>query len=202
ITLSMGFRQVFGLFLLPVTADLDMTRQAFGLVVGLQNLLWGLTQPVAGLLADRFGAARVVAAGGALYVAGLALASASTEATAFALAVGVLIGLAQSGTAHAVVLGCIGRAAAQHMRSLALGIASTAGWVVMFTVVPLPQGLIAPLQWSAAFVALASLALLMPLLGRGLGEGPPAEAIPSEPISARDALSAAVRHPGFWMLNA
>jgi len=202
-TLSMGIRQVFGLFLLPVTADLDMTRQVFGLVVGLQNLLWGLTQPVAGLLADRFGAARVVAAGGALYVTGLALASASTEATAFVLTVGVLIGLAQSGTAYAVVLGGIGRAAPQHMRSLALGIASTAGSVGMFTLVPLTQGLIATLQWPAAFVVLASLALLMPLLAMGLRAGPSAaEATASEPISARDALSAAARHPGFWMLNA
>jgi predicted MFS family arabinose efflux permease len=202
ITLSMGLRQVFGLFLLPVTADLDMSRQMFGFIVGVQNLLWGLTQPVAGLLADRLGLARVVAIGGALYVAGLALASFSTEPTGFAFTVGVLIGLAQSGTAYAVVLGGIGRAAPPHMRSLALGIASTAGSVGMFTLVPLTQGLIATVQWQSALLVLAALALLMPLLAVGLNERPMAEGPSSEPASAREALLTAARHPGFWMLNA
>jgi MFS family permease len=77
ITLSMGFRQVFGLLLLPVTSDLATSREGFGLIIGLQNLLWGLTQPFAGFLADRFGAGRVVAIGGLLYVAGLGLGALS-----------------------------------------------------------------------------------------------------------------------------
>jgi predicted MFS family arabinose efflux permease len=203
ITLSMGVRQVFGLFLLPVTADLDISRQMFGLIVGLQNLLWGLSQPVAGLLADRFGTARVVAVGGMLYVSGLALASLSTEPAAFALTVGVLIGLAQSGTAFAVVLGGIGRASPSHMRSLALGIASTAGSVGMFTLVPITQGLIATLNWQPALLVLAALAVLMPVLAIGLREeAAVAETASPEPGSARQALAIAARHPGFWMLNA
>ena len=202
ITLSMGLRQVFGLFLLPVTTDLDMSRQMFGLIVGVQNLLWGLTQPVAGLLADRFGTARVVATGGALYVGGLALASFSTEPTGFALTIGVLIGLAQSGTAYAVVLGGIGRAAPPHIRSVALGIASTAGSVGMFMLVPITQGLIATVQWQVALFVLAALGLLMPLLAIGLKETPMTETLSSEPASAREALLTAARHPGFWMLNA
>src|SRR3989442_15628598 len=70
ITVSMGIRQVFGLLLRPVTMDLSMSREAFGFVVGLQNLIWGLAQPVAGYLADRFGAMRVIAAGGLLYAGG------------------------------------------------------------------------------------------------------------------------------------
>lgn len=202
ITLSMGLRQVFGLFMLPVTTDLDMSRQMFGLIVGVQNLLWGLTQPVAGLLADKLGTARVVAIGGALYVVGLALASSSTEPAQFALTVGVLIGLAQSGTAYAVVLGGIGRAAPPHRRSLALGIASTAGSVGMFMLVPITQGLIATVQWQPALLVLAVLALLMPLLAMGLKERPMTETVSFEPVSARDALLTAARHPGFWMLNA
>ena len=77
ITLSKGFRQVFGLLLLPVTSDLATSREGFGLIIGLQNLLWSLTQPFAGFLADRFGAGRVVAIGGLLYVAGLGLGALS-----------------------------------------------------------------------------------------------------------------------------
>ncbi|PYI58182.1 MAG: MFS transporter, partial [Verrucomicrobia bacterium] len=68
----MGIRQVFGLLLLPVTTDLAMSRQVFGLIIGSQNLVWGVTQPFAGFLADRFGAGRIIAAGGLLYAAGLA----------------------------------------------------------------------------------------------------------------------------------
>jgi predicted MFS family arabinose efflux permease len=202
IALSMGIRQVFGLFLLPVTADLDMSRQMFGLIIGLQNLVWGLTQPAAGLLADRFGTARVVALGGALYVAGLVLASISAEPGAFALTVGILIGLAQSGTGFAVVLAGIGRAAPAHMRSLALGIASTAGSVGMFTLVPITQGLVATLEWQATLLVLAALAFAMPLLAGGVREAPAAEMPSSEPTSVREAIYAAARHPGFWMLNA
>jgi MFS family permease len=108
IALSMGMRQGFGLFLLPVTTDLGMSREVFGFIIGIQNLLWGLTQPIAGLLADKFGAGRVVVAGGVLYVAGLGLAALSTGAGTFGLTVGVLIGLAQSGTAYAVELGGVG----------------------------------------------------------------------------------------------
>ena len=174
----------------------------FGLIVGVQNLLWGLTQPVARLLADKLGTARVVAIGGALYVVGLALASSSTEPAQFAFTVGVLIGLAQSGTAYAVVLGGIGRAAPPHRRSLALGIASTAGSVGMFMLVPITQGLIATVQWQPALLVLAVLALLMPLLAMGLKERPMTETVSFEPVSARDALLTAARHPGFWMLNA
>src|SRR5262249_7947845 len=121
VTLSMGVRQGFGLFLPPVELDLETSRALFGLVVGVQNLLWGLTQPFAGLIADRFGAARVVLVGGLLYVAGLALAAVSSGIGTWGLGAGVLIGVAQSGTAYAVVLGAIGRAAPPEHRSTALG---------------------------------------------------------------------------------
>jgi predicted MFS family arabinose efflux permease len=202
ITLSMGLRQVFGLFLLPVTTDLAMSREAFGLVIGLQNLLWGLTQPVAGLLADRIGARRMVLIGGLLYVCGLALAAASTSSSGFTLTVGILIGLAQSGTAYAVVLGAIGRAAPPEKRSLALGIASTAGSIGMFTLVPVTQGLIATWEWPFALVMLALLAALMPVLSAGLTETPAAGASPEDRSSVGEVLRTALRHPGFWMLNA
>ena len=146
----------------------------FGLVVGLQNLLWGVTQPFAGLLADRFGAARVVAVGGLLYAAGLLLGSFSVGATSFAMTIGLSVGLAQSGTAYAVVLGAIARATAPDQRSLALGIASTAGSIGMFTLVPLTEALVSESNWRSALVALAALAALVPLLAFGLREPSPA----------------------------
>jgi predicted MFS family arabinose efflux permease len=202
ITLSMGFRQVFGLLLLPVTTDLATSRESFGLIIGLQNLLWGLTQPFAGLLADRFGSGRVVVVGGLLYVAGLGLGALSIGPGSFGLTVGVLVGLAQSGTAYAVVLGGIGRAAPPEKRSFALGIASTAGSIGMFTLVPLTQGLVLTVDWRWTLVVLATLAILMPLLAIGLKEPAAAGAPPTQVLHARRALLTAVGHPGFWMLNA
>src|ERR1700730_15191060 len=90
ITLSMGIRQVFGLLLLPVTMSLAMSRETFGLVIGLQNLLWGVTQPFAGFLADRFGAGRVIAVGGLLYAAGLALGASSVGPGSLGRTIGAL----------------------------------------------------------------------------------------------------------------
>jgi predicted MFS family arabinose efflux permease len=202
ITLSVGFRQVFGLLLLPVTADLATSREGFGLIIGLQNLLWGLTQPFAGFLADKFGAARVVIVGGLLYVAGLGLGALSTGLYSFGLTVGVLVGLAQSGTAYAVVLGGIGRAAPPEKRSLALGIASTAGSIGMFTLVPFTQGLVSTVDWRWTLVVLGTLAAFIPLLAVGLKEPTPAIESPTRLLHARCALLIAAKHPGFWMLNA
>ena len=202
ITLSMGIRQVFGLLLLPVTVDLTMSREAFGLVVGLQNLLWGVTQPFAGLLADRFGAARVVAVGGLLYAAGLLLGSFSVGATSFAMTIGLSVGLAQSGTAYAVVLGAIARATAPDQRSLALGIASTAGSIGMFTLVPLTEALVSESNWRSALVALAALAALVPLLAFGLREPSPAASLDERALPSRNILQIATAQAGFWMLNA
>jgi predicted MFS family arabinose efflux permease len=202
ITLSMGVRQVFGLLLLPVTTDLAASREWFGFIIGIQNLLWGLTQPFAGFLADRFGASRVVAVGGLLYVAGLGLGALSTGPRSFGLTIGVLIGLAQSGTAYAVVLGGIGRAAPPDKRSLALGIASTAGSIGMFTLIPLTQGLVSTVDWRWTLVVLATLAASIPLLAIGLKERPTAIESPSQPLHAGEALRIAAKHPGFWMLNA
>jgi predicted MFS family arabinose efflux permease len=202
ITLSMGLRQVFGLLLRPVGFDLAISREGFGLIIGLQNLLWGLTQPFAGFLADKFGAGRVVAIGGLLYVAGLGLGALSVGPGSLGLTVGVLVGLAQSGTAYAVVLGGIGRAAPPEKRSLALGIASTAGSVGMFTLVPATQALVSSVDWRWTLVVLAILAGLIPLLAIGLKEPTTAVAARARSAGARAALLIAVRHPGFWMLNA
>lgn len=201
ITLSMGIRQVFGLLLLPVTMSLAMSRETFGLIIGLQNLLWGVTQPFAGFLADRFGAGRVIAVGGLLYAVGLALGGFSVGPASFGLTIGVLVGLAQSGTAYAVVLGGIARATPPAHRSLALGIASTAGSIGMFTLVPLTVGLVSTIDWRWALIALASLAILMPLMAIGLKEPATAATSPTDSLHFQSILRIAVAQPSFWMLN-
>jgi MFS family permease len=200
ISLSMGLRQVMGLFLAPVTIDLGLTREAFGFAVGVQNLVWGLAQPLAGLLADRHGARGVIAATAALYVAGLALASAGNDAFVLTAGLGVLVGLGQSGTGFAAVLGAVGRAAPRERRSVVLGIASAAGSIGMFTFVPATQALLGALTWRGALLVLAALALAMLPLALGVREEAPRAAAAAVPFGAM--LRQAMCHPGYWLLNA
>ena len=96
VTLSMGTRHGFGLWLLPITQEMGWTRQSFALAIAIQNLSWGLIGIFAGMAADRFGAFRVLLGGAVLYALGLAGMALSPTPTLFALTAGVLIGAAQA----------------------------------------------------------------------------------------------------------
>src|SRR4249920_2085721 len=110
--IALGTRQGFGLFLHPMCSALGWGRETFSAAIALQNLVWGLAQPFTGVIADRFGAARVVAVGGALYAAGLVLMAYSTTGPELDASTGLLIGLGLSGASFGVVLGVVGRAVA------------------------------------------------------------------------------------------
>jgi predicted MFS family arabinose efflux permease len=203
IALSMGVRQVSGLFLRPVAIDLGLSREAFGIAVALQNLVWGLTQPLAGLLADRYGARPVVLVGGLMYVAGLAVAALAPDAIVFALGLGVLGGLGQSGTAYAVVLAVIGRAAPATRRSLALGLGSTAGSIGMFVLVPATSALLDFFDWRGAMLVLSALVAGTALLAWPLKETGLAGAADGERagVDAKMAAEAAAGDRDYWLLN-
>ncbi len=124
VTLSMGIRHGFGLFNLPITQTHGWSRETFAFALALQNLMWGVTQPFTGALADKFGGFRIMLVGIALYVAGLVVMAMATSGTAFASGAGILIGIAQSGTTYSVVYGVIGRVASPEKRVWAMGIAA------------------------------------------------------------------------------
>ena len=124
VTLSMGIRHGFGLWLQPITQAQDWTRQTFAFAIAIQNLSWGVIGVFAGMLADRFGAFRVLIGGALLYAAGLAGMALSPDALSFSLTAGVLIGAAQAGTTYAVVYGVIGRQIDPARRSWAMGMAA------------------------------------------------------------------------------
>ena len=115
-----GLRQAFGVFLYPVTLDLEMSRQFFGLVMAAQALIYGLSQPVAGLLADRYGPIRVIVAGALLYAIGLYWASISSDSWDFMMSLGVLVGLGLSGPTQVLVLGAVGKVVPNERRSMVL----------------------------------------------------------------------------------
>ncbi len=199
IGMAMGIRHAQGIFLLPITLDRDWSREAFGFALAVQNLVWGITQPLTGMIADRFGARRVLVGGLLLYAAGLLAMSQAATPSAFALSAGLCLGVALSGSAFAVVYGAISRLVPVAQRSRALGATGAIGGLGLFFMVPVSQGLIGALGWAGALIALAvACALLLPAT-LPLNDRPAATAAHRQSLSA--ALREAFAHKGFWLLN-
>ena len=200
VTLSMGIRHGLGLFLQPMSFDLGWNREVFSFAVALQNLLWGAAQPLAGGLADRYGAPRVIIGGALLYAAGLALMTISAVPPAFSLSAGVLIGISLSGVTYSVIYGVVGRRFPEHKRSQAMGYIAAAGSFGQFLMVPIEQWLIGGVGWASALLVLSIIALCMAPLAMGLREPPHEHAAGSQTI--RQALTEAFHNGSFWLLTA
>lgn len=170
VTLSMGIRHGFGLWLQPMTQSQNWGRETFALALAIQNLVWGVSGIFAGMLADRFGAFRVIVTGAVLYALGLVGMAYASSALMFSLTAGVLIGMAQAGTTYAIIYGVIGRNISASKRSWAMGIAAAAGSFGQFLMVPTEGFLIDNLGWQQALLVLATAALLMMPLAWGLRE--------------------------------
>ena len=201
VTIAMGVRQGFGLFMNPIGIDLGVGRDTFGLAIAIQHLLFGLVQPLVGALADRHGAGRIIAGGALLYAAGLALAAITTSAIGLHLSFGVMIGMALSATTFVVVLGAVGRVVPPHRRTLAFGLTTAGGSLGQFLVVPAAQGLLTEFGWRTALLVLAGFISLVIALGVGLAGKPPetSDAGPAQSLAA--ALAEARGHRGYWLLN-
>jgi MFS family permease len=198
VTLSMGIRHGVGLWLQPLTVERGWTRETFAFALAVQNLAWGLAGPLAGMVADRFGAFRVLVVGTLLYSLGLVLMALSTSGLAFTGSAGILIGMAQAGTTYAVVYGVIGRNVAPERRSWAMGVAAAAGSFGQFMMVPVESGLIGSLGWQMALFALAAAALAMIPLSLGLRE--PASA--TAPKAGQQSIGGALREAfGYGSFN-
>jgi MFS family permease len=197
---TFGVRSSFGLFTDPLTELRGWDREAFAFAIAIQNLVWGLGQPIAGGIADRYGAGRVLAAGGILYAAGTALMAVSTSEAALALTGGVLIGLGLSGGSFMVVLAAFTRLVPEDRRSWSLGLATAAGSMGQFLFAPLGQGFISAYGTLTALVLLASTIALVPLLATRLtGRG---EASNEPDIPVREAIRGALSHRSYQLLTA
>jgi MFS family permease len=205
VTLSMGIRHGFGLWLQPITQAQHWSRETFSFAIAVQNLAWGFIGVFAGMLADRFGAFKVLVAGCILYALGLAGMALSPDALLFSLTAGVLIGAAQAGTTYAVVYGVIGRQIDPARRSWAMGVTGAAGSFGQFLMVPVEGFLISGLGWQQALIILAFAVIVIAPLAWGLrepgfGGGPVAGARRDQTI--RQALAEALKYPSFQLLVA
>ena len=200
ITLAMGIRHSFGLFLQPMSVDLHWGRQTFALAIAIQNLVWGATQPFTGMIADKYGSGRVVVGGALLYVLGLALMAHPGTPLTFMLTAGVLIGIGQSGVTFSVVAGVLGRAYPPEKRSMVLGISAAAGSFGQFAVLPFAQTLITHVGWYGALLTLAAVAMLMVPLAAVMVERRDAGAHAFKQ-SAGQAIGEALSHRGYLLLT-
>jgi MFS family permease len=201
VTLSMGVRHGFGLWLLPITQTHGWSRETFSVAIAVQNLAWGLLGIVAGMAADRFGAMRVIMAGSLLYLLGLSGMALATQGWQFTLAAGILVGAAQSATTYAVIYGVIGRNVVPEKRAWAMGVVGAAGSFGQFAMVPLEGWMISHWGWQMALLVLAACCLLMLPLSRGLNERVAPAAGQGEQ-TMRQALKEALRYPSFQLLTA
>ncbi len=197
--ITFGVRTGFGLFLEPISSTFGWGREVCAFSLALQNLLWGLGQPFAGMIADRFGSGRVLAAGGVLYAAGVALMAVSSTPTEMHLSAGVLVGLGLAGASFAIVLAAVARVVREERRSVALGVATAAGSLGQFLVVPVGQEFVSAYGWQTALLLLAILAVfVVPLASAITGRSGPTLAGTEQSLAG--ALREAGSHGSYWYL--
>jgi MFS family permease len=159
--LAFGPRSALGQFLTPMSLSFGWGREVFSLALAIQNLLWGLGQPFAGAIADRYGTIRVLCGGALLYAAGLALMAYSSTPGALHITAGVMIGFGLSGCSFNLVIGAFGKLVPEHMRGLAFGAGTAAGSFGQFLFSPLARALIDSFDWQTALLAFAAMMLLI-----------------------------------------
>ena len=170
VSMAMGIRHGFGLWMQPMTQEMGWGREDFATAIGIQNISWGLIGIFLGMLADRFGAFRVMVFSGLLYALGLWGMAQAASPVWLALTLGVMVGAAQAGTTFAIVFGIIGRNIPAEKRSWAMGVVSAAGSFGQFLLVPTSSYMIEHIGWHQALLVLAAGMLMVLPLTLGLRE--------------------------------
>jgi len=199
--IGFGARSALGLFLEPMTVSRGWSRETFGLALALQNLFWGIGLPVAGMLADRLGAARVIIAGAIVYAIGLWGMSVVVTPGLLYLFAGALAGVGIAFSAFSLALAAMVRVVEPERRSLVLGLGTAAGSFGQVVFSPLSQGLIEASGWSAALVALALFVLGMIPLALLLPKSRPDDGRVGVEQKLVDALREALSHRGYVLLT-
>lgn len=201
-TLAMGLRQSLGLFLQPMTIDLGISASTFSFMVALQNLVWGASQPLIGMLADRYGARPVLVASAAAYVVGLLLMASTRGAIGLDVA-GFLIGLAIAGSGFGVLIGVVSRATPPERRSQTVGAVAAAASIGTFFLAPTGQMLIDSYGWRVALAGFAVIAATIAFLALPVGRAEPSAraAGVGDEETLGEALRHAARHPGYLAMT-
>jgi MFS family permease len=200
--LSFGPRSSLGFFIQPMGREFGWGRDIFGLALALQNLLWGLGQPIAGAIADRFGISRVMVVGTLLYAGGLLLMRYGTTPSSLDLGAGVMIGFGLSGCSFNLVLSAFSKLLPPEKRGIALGAGTAAGSFGQFLFAPFGVAMIDNFGWQAALTVFAFLMLLIVPLSLALSTPPaaPANVPAADQQSFKTALAEAFGHRSYVLL--
>ena len=201
LALSLGIRHAFGLFLQPMSIEFGWGREVFAFAIAIQNLIWGLLQPFVGAFADRYGVKRTVFISAIAYALGLLLMAFASTPSALVLSAGLLIGFGLSGTSFAVLLSAVGRSVVAEKRSMAMGIASAAGSLGQFVMLPGTLGLLEWLGWSSALLVCAALIVLLIPLSRMLHEDLSSTQTEEPKLPLLSVLRQVAGHTDFWLLS-
>lgn len=203
LALNFGLRSSMGFFMEPVSSEFGYGREVFAFALALQNLCWGLFQPLAGAMADRYGTVRTIIVGALFYAVGLTVTALTDNSAGLNVGAGLLMGMGIAGSGLGVVLPAMARMVSAEKRSFALGLGSAAGSAGQLLVVPAAQAFIASFGWSNALLLMAGCALLMALMSGSLkgSSGQSSAASSSQPKqSVSEALKEACSYPHYWLI--
>jgi MFS family permease len=204
LAINFGFRSSLGLFLKPVSESFGYGREIFAFSLALQNLFWGLFQPLAGAIADKYGTAKVIILGSLLYALGLYITGTADGFIDLHLGAGILIGMGISGTGLGVVLPAMARMVRPEKRAFALGIGTAAGSAGQFLLIPVAREFLVTYGWQMALVimAVASLSMILftPVFNDDKKTDTKTDAESEQNL--REALREASKHFHYWLLIA
>ncbi|MGH6923831.1 MAG: MFS transporter [Propylenella sp.] len=200
--ISFGPRSIMGLFLAPMTEAREWSREIFALSIAIQNIVWGLGQPIAGAIADRYGSGRVLAGGGLIYAAGLALMAWAPSPLWLNVSAGLLIGTGMAAASFSIVLAAFGRRVPPEKRSIVFGVGTAAGSMGQFVFAPFGQTLIHSFGWGQALVILAVVMLAIPVLSIALAGRPGFVGQAVREQTMTQALGEAFAHRSYLLLTA
>jgi predicted MFS family arabinose efflux permease len=202
---NFGIRSAFGFFTVPISEAHGWPREIFSFAMAMHNLVWGLATPVAGMLADRYGSARVLMAGAVIYCAGLLMMAFTETPFMFNVGGGLLVGVGVAFSSFSIVMAALGRMVPPDRRSWAFGIATASGSLGQFIFAPLGAALISAYGWQNALLVLAALSLLIilfaaPLMVQNTSSAP--RSAGEADITMRQAIGMAFGHRSYLLLVA
>ena len=202
ISICMGLRQSLGLFMRPMTLDLGISAATFGFAIALQNIVWGLSQPFVGALADRYGPRPVLVGTALMYAAGLLLMVFAKALPGGLEIAGFLAGIGTAGTGFGILIGTVSRATPPEKRSQTVGLVAAAGSLGTLVIAPLGQMLIDGFGWKVAMVTFAVIAASMALLSLPIREQPLAKGdTPAVKRNLGEAVREAMAHRGYLFMT-
>jgi len=202
---SLGIRQSFGIFMLPISDTFNTGREFFSFTIALQNLLFGMFQPFVGMASDRWGPRRIIALGAVAYATGLYLTSLTTDPSWLYLTLGTLVGFGLSATSYVIILGAVARVVPAEHTAKAFGLTTAAGSFGMFAVIPGAQSLLSNVGWQSALQIFALMCCLMIAFASFMKSRKTLASTNSaidNSQSLREALKEAFNHRGYWLIHA